>query len=72
MKTKYLVIGLKDDTVLKDVYLSSEGLKTETEYLIIGKFMDVFDDYAKAIECVKEECSEYELGCKIETIFVKE
>lgn len=45
MRTQYLLIGLKQQRVVTSASLSSSGVKTEEEYLVMGDYLDQFDTY---------------------------
>lgn len=54
LKTQYLVVGLSEDWVLTEAYLSSSGLSTERELLVLGNHLKTFDTKEEAIQWIQE------------------
>jgi hypothetical protein len=71
MKTKYLVLGLIEQTFLTDAYLQQNGVKTESNNMVYGSHLGVYDTIDEATsEATKLNDSMY-IGIEIKTIFVK-
>jgi len=72
MTTKYLVLSLKEKQFVFDAYLSTTGLTTHDEFMIMGKNEGLFDTLNEAIKEAEGILSSDhpEIGVEIRPVFV--
>ncbi len=70
MKPVILVIGINDNQLLKTAYLSSSGINTEDEFLLIHKLIGEFEDSGEANKAFQENINNYEY-LEIKTVYKK-
>ncbi len=70
MKPVILVIGINDNTLLKNAYLSSSGINTEYEYVLIHKLIGEFENSEDANKAFQGNVNNYEY-LEIKTVYKK-
>ena len=51
VKIVYKVCVLEENEIVKDVWLSSNGIDKETEFIVVKQFQEQFDTEVEAINC---------------------
>lgn len=68
MKTLYIVLGLQDIQLLNDAYLLQDGIKTESNYYVVGINEGYFDSLTDAMKHAESIRNKYDDGIEIKTI----
>ncbi len=69
MKTKYLIIGLKEMNVLTTVSLSSSGVTEYAEMVVVGYHIDTVESIAEAVSIAESKADDFEHGIEIKTVY---
>lgn len=70
MKPVILVIGIKDDAVVRSSYLSVSGVNAEYYNCLLHTLLGEFEDAKEANECFQEEAKNYDY-MEIKTVYKK-
>jgi len=72
MKTKFLVLSLREQDVVESVHLSSDGLDVESNFTIIATIESEWENELDAIKCTEFIVqSDNIFGVEIRKIFTK-
>ena len=69
------MIGLNDQQLMKDAWLSSDGLSKDEGYFLMGEFLQKFESEMDAIQWIMDNedyiAANYEYGVEIKKVFNK-
>ena len=71
MKMVHKVFGLKEEQIIRQAWLSSDGIKTETEIAVTRHHMGDFEDIFKATDAIKNSKHSFEHGFEIVCVIIK-
>lgn len=72
MTTKFAVLGLKSSDVLTSAYLTSNGVRTEEAYALLGSWQGDRDTYQDALIYAQEIAPQFREGVTILPIIFAE
>ena len=71
MKTQFLVVTLEEKEVVTQVALTSQGLDTETEFVLTSTLEDSFETELEALKRVEELLETFTGEVEIKKVFIK-
>lgn len=71
MKSQFLVVTLEEKEVVTQVALTSEGLETETEFVLISTLEGSFETELEALKRVEELLKTFTGEVEIKKVFIK-
>jgi hypothetical protein len=72
MKTKYILLGLKEDSFLTDAWLTANGISKDDYGMVYGSHLGLFDTFESAMIEAKRINHRKYIGLEIKPIFVIE
>lgn len=70
LKTIHLVIGYLDTSIVKDAWLSSNGIETDNKFFLMAVNIDEFEDIGNAIAEMENKAGEYDY-MEVKTVYRK-
>jgi hypothetical protein len=71
MKTTFKIFGLKEQRIIRDSWLTSTGIGSETEFAVTRHHVKDFDNEFDAMKFIAETDCEFEHGFEIIKTFKK-